>query len=598
VSASRAAPPGQIFSRDAEEVQAVAQDDLRRLGEPHAGPVEVGRLVVAHRQDATVGVEAVILLRHVLKVVRHLVDVTQTGSLCDHARELRQRRQQVLLAPVGEQFRLEILGGALVETELGCVALDRGHPGVRVLDVPDRVLRTVGRQQVHIQDELVIGRRPRQRVPRRVHADHLDHVVQRDDVPGPLGELDLLAVLHHLHELADQDLDVLVRVVAGARGHRLEPADVAVVVGAEHVDARRETAVALVEVVRAVCGEVGAFSVGADDDPVLVIAEVGGPQPDRPVLLEDVALLGEPVGDALDRAGVVERLLGEPDVEVRAEALQRLLLEPELELVAGGPEGLDLRLLRHHGQDRVLLHDLRGQILDVRTLIQALALRHVLAVGPQRQRHAEVVHLVAGVVDVELARDVGAGRFQQPAQGVADGGPPGVAQVQRARRVGGDELQVDVLAGEGLAAAVRLALLDDALGQFARGPGGQAQVEETGPGYVDPGDAVHPAQTLGEQLGQGARRHAGGLGQLEGDVGGVVAVVAVLRSLDGHGLENRGQGQRTLGDGGVDGVEDGLGKLLGSHPDKVTGIREGVFLYRTRPGPARHPPTLLVRRAW
>ena len=43
--------------------------------------------------------------------------------------------------------------------------------------------------------------------------------------------------LSKVDQLADEDLDVRVGVVAGAGGHRPQPADVAVVVGAEHVDA-------------------------------------------------------------------------------------------------------------------------------------------------------------------------------------------------------------------------------------------------------------------------------------------------------------------------------------------------------------------------
>ena len=58
-------------------------------------------------------------------------------------------------------------------------------------------------------------------------------------------------------ELADQHLDVVLGVVARAGRERLEPVDVAVVVGAEQVDLVREAAVALVQVVRGVGGEVG-----------------------------------------------------------------------------------------------------------------------------------------------------------------------------------------------------------------------------------------------------------------------------------------------------------------------------------------------------
>ena len=119
----------------------------------------------------------------------------------------------------------------------------------------------------------------------------------------------------------------------------LQPADVAVVVGAEQVDAQVEAALPLVEVVGGVGGEVGRLAVALDEDPVLVVAEVGRAQPDRAVLLEDVALLAQPGQPPLDRAGLVQRALGEPDVEVGRKS-STCRCSAQLQLVA--------RLAEHH----------------------------------------------------------------------------------------------------------------------------------------------------------------------------------------------------------------------------------------------------------
>ena len=64
------------------------------------------------------------------------------------------------------------------------------------------------------------------------------------------------AVADEVDHLPDQHLDG-VRVVAERGGGGLEPADVAVVVGAEHVDAQVEAAGALVLEVGDVAGDVG-----------------------------------------------------------------------------------------------------------------------------------------------------------------------------------------------------------------------------------------------------------------------------------------------------------------------------------------------------
>ena len=66
------------------------------------------------------------------------------------------------------------------------------------------------------------------------------------------------------HELADQHLDVLLGVVARRARERLEAVHVAVVVGAEQVDLVREAAVALVQVVGRVGGEVRVLAVARD----------------------------------------------------------------------------------------------------------------------------------------------------------------------------------------------------------------------------------------------------------------------------------------------------------------------------------------------
>jgi hypothetical protein len=61
------------------------------------------------------------------------------------------------------------------------------------------------------------------------------------------------------------------------------------VVGAEHDDDAVEAALALVEVVGEVAGDVGRLAVALDDDAVLVVAELARAQPDRTVGLVDVS---------------------------------------------------------------------------------------------------------------------------------------------------------------------------------------------------------------------------------------------------------------------------------------------------------------------
>ena len=97
--------------------------------------------------------------------------------------------------------------------------------------------------------------------------------------------------------------------------------------------------------------------------------------------------------------------------------------------------------------------DLRGDLADVVAAVAVL--RGRLALRPRRPASSTNRSIcAAGVVEVVLPGDLGPARGQHPAQRVADRGPPGAAQVQRAGRVGRDELQVDVAAGVVVAGAV------------------------------------------------------------------------------------------------------------------------------------------------
>ena len=206
-------------------------------------------------------------------------------------------------------------------------------------------------------------------------------------------------------------------------------------------------------------------------------------------------------------------------------------------------------------------HPLRDR-LDVVALVPVLG--HRPAERDGLQAAGEPLDLRPGVVHVVLAAHVGAAGLQQPGDGVPDRGPPRGPEGDRTGRVGRDELQVELLPGQRIGAAVGGAgghRLDRDLAERALGEG---DVEEAGTGHVHRGDAGLGAQLLGEELGDLARRPAGGLGQPEGDVGGVVAVLAVLGPLDDD-LVGHVDGEHTTTDGPAHGGPDDVTQLLGCH---------------------------------
>ena len=270
------------------------------------------------------------------------------------------------------------------------------------------------------------------------------------------------------------------RGVAERRAHRHQPVDVTVVVGAEHDEAAVEPAAALVEVVGEVTGQVGALAVGLDDHPVLVVTELLGGQPQGAVLLVGVAELGESRDRLPHRTAGVQVVLVEVDVEVDAEVVQALLDLGEHQLDADRP-GRPPGPRRRAGRARRAAG--RGRPWRSRRCSRRRS-RPRAPAGPAQPRSsepAEPVDLAAVVVEVVLPGDLGAGHRDDPAERVADGGPADAADVDRPGRVGGDELEVDLLAREGVGGAVRRTGGDESAATWPWAPASTVMLRNPGP---------------------------------------------------------------------------------------------------------------------
>ncbi len=493
-----------------------------------------------------------------LGVAGHPVRLAQLGRGGDRGRELGEGLEQVGLARVRQERG--VVAVALRDAALGGVAEHAVGARVRVLHVVDRVLVAVLGPQVDVEVDRRVGRVAGERVAGGVDADGLDDVLQGHHGPHALGHPHRSALLQEVDHLADEDLQGA-RLVAEGPADRLHPAHVAVVVGPEHEHELAEAALALVQIVGAVGGEVGPRAVGLLEHPVLVVAELGGAQPGRALGLEDVAELGQPFQGGVELALVVELLLVEVHVEVRAEVGEGGLDLVEHQLHPGDAEHLPGVL----GLERVGMpvQDLGGDLVDVGAAVAVLGDRLALGAGQQRVR--EAVDLGSGVVEVVLGGHLRAGGAHDSGEGVAHGRPAGAARVDRPGRVRRDELEVDVRALHRLVVAVGGAGDHDLPGDAAGGGGVERDVEEAGAGDVGLRDAVELGQSGGDLLGQRSRIRAGLLGHLEGDRGGVVPVLGVSGSLHGRFGGQRGGVEAEVGERGARGGQHFLCERLWSH---------------------------------
>ncbi len=220
-------------------------------------------------------------------------------------------------------------------------------------------------------------------------------------------------------------------------------------VGAPDVDLPIEAALALVLVIGDIRGEVGVLAAGADQHAILVVTEVTRAQPQRalaairaPLLLEDRQRVGHRTRIALVQGALIGPVI---------EALHREGRERRLHLAHHDGDGGAPQL---GGIDRVGLHQM-DQLLDVGPPVAILGNR--LAPGESHHRLAELAHLRAGVIDVELARHVVTPKFEHAGERIAVGGVAGVADVHRSGRVGRDELDQDALRRRGAPGAEPLA---------------------------------------------------------------------------------------------------------------------------------------------
>src|SRR4029450_12945133 len=176
----------------------------------------------------------------------------------------------------------------------------------------------------------------------------------------------------------------------------------------ENVDEPVEAAGELVVVVGRVSEEVRRLAVRPHDDPVLLVAELGRAEPDRPLPLVEHAPLLEHGPRLLDRAPRVEVALQEEPVHPRAESLEAVARD--LQILADAPSS-ETRTLLPFGEREprapLGIVERGGEIRDVRTLISLLGNRIRGNPDPLLEPRAhggpEELGLKSRVVHVELA---------------------------------------------------------------------------------------------------------------------------------------------------------------------------------------------------
>ena len=263
-----------------------------------------------------------------------------------------------------------------------------------VLHVVDGVLARLALRQLDVHVHVHVCAAAREVPARGVDPELGQQLVQGDERAGTLGHGQLLAVLQEVDPAREDDLDGA-RVEAHGLGGVAQSGNRPVVVCPPDVDQVVEASAELLGDVADVRREVGRFSVRANDDPILVIAEVGRAEPRRPVVLVQVAAVPESSHRPLDPAVGMQAALVRPHVEADTERGQRGL-DPLPDALGGPatcrPGALVLRIITT-GR----CHDVLGHLArEIRHVVAVIAvLRHLAAITDCEYGRPKFPHLRA-----------------------------------------------------------------------------------------------------------------------------------------------------------------------------------------------------------
>ena len=149
----------------------------------------------------------------------------------------------------------------ILDPQVGGIAKHGTDSGMGILHVIDRIFIGSAAKHINIHHHGGIHGIANQGVSSGIHADLLHKFFQGNDGSSALTQLKFFAIFHDLDHLSDQDINIVIRIVTGTGGDGFEAIDVAMVIGAQHVDANFKTALPLTDVVGRIRCEVRKCSI-------------------------------------------------------------------------------------------------------------------------------------------------------------------------------------------------------------------------------------------------------------------------------------------------------------------------------------------------
>ena len=305
------------------------------------------------------------------------------------------------------------------------------------------------------------------------------------------------------------------------------------VVGTPDIDDPIESALELVAVIGDVRSDVGVFPVRLDQHSILLVAKIGGPEPDSPLVLKDVSALTQQIDRASDISALMKAGLAEPDIKRDSSQFERLLDIAHRPLQAPLPDTVPpIRYVRKGVAE--VSQQLISPFRYVRTVVTVL---RELCVPPETleierfEAGRITVHLDSSIVVVILPAYRVTGVVERPGDNIPDHSSAAMSDVERSVGIRRHEFDLDPLFALWVAPGMARTLNSGYTQHFEVPAGCEGEVDKAGPGYIDGGQVLDIGKVVDDHTGQVARTHPGLLGCSQRDIGSPIAVFAVAGPL-------------------------------------------------------------------
>ena len=420
------------------------------------------------------------------------------------SRESGKQTQQSLLAGVSQQAGIQGIGTLKGHTGGFQLFQHGADAGVGVLDIVDRIFAVVAHSQVKVEIQSGGAFALVEEETCGINGHFVQQVGQGDGLAGTLAHTHRFAVAHQVDHLHQHNIQLGAVQANGVHG-TLHAGYMAVMVGTPNVDGTVKTAHGqLVVMVGDVGGKIGGNAVGAYQNFVFgflfavgvfvllavynaVLGSVLGAAVHDGTVLGLVAgtLVHQDFDDIIHSAALVQVAFVEPDI-IGDAVLAQVALQPGNVLGQGiGNQGI-FQLFKVLIEIGIAVNF--GKLFGASDNVSALVaffrqgngfFAFVQLQVADGQALAELLDLVACIVDVELAGHIITGPVQAGSQAVAQSTAAGVAHVHGAGGVGGNKFNVVALACTAVRAAV-FRLSGSSLQHAGKPVGTQEQVDEAG----------------------------------------------------------------------------------------------------------------------